>query len=44
MYFISFVLRREEKIEACYTLRNEGDIFMAPDIEFTFARKYVKQK
>jgi len=44
MYFISFVLSREEKkFEACNTLRN-GDIFITPDIEFTFARRYVKQK
>jgi len=34
----------EKKFEACYTLRNEGDIFITPDIEFTSARKHVKQK
>jgi len=34
----------EKKFEACYTLRNGGDTFMTPDTEFTFARKYVKQK
>ena len=44
--FISFLLylKKKKNSYACYTLRNEGDIFITREIEFTFAWEYVKQK